>query len=109
MGFSTPRVPTECESNYHAYYVVLNNIAQRTQIIADMKTDGVQLASHYSSLHASAYFRSRHDQRALPNSDRYSECLVRLPLHGCLSTAEVAYVCERLLFHLGRLQRSSLS
>ena len=35
---------------------------------------------HYLSLHKSHYYNDKHDGRALPYSDIYSDCLLRLPM-----------------------------
>lgn len=35
---------------------------------------------HYNLLHSSPYFFDRHDRRLLPASDRYTNCVPRLPL-----------------------------
>ena len=48
---------------------------------------------HYQSLHASPFFTEKHDGRALPNADRYSQCLVRFPLYHDLELEEVDRIC----------------
>ncbi|HEX7415090.1 MAG TPA: DegT/DnrJ/EryC1/StrS family aminotransferase, partial [Bacteroidia bacterium] len=41
---------------------------------------------HNQSLHKSPYYSGKHDGRTLPNADRFSDCLLRLPLFYELST-----------------------
>jgi len=40
------------------------------------------------------YYRSCHDGRPLPEADRYSDCLLRLPLFFDLAMADVVRVCD---------------
>ena len=54
-----------------------------------MKERGILTVFHYLSLHASPFYAPKHDGRALPQSDRYSDCLVRLPMYYDLPIDEV--------------------
>ena len=76
---------------------VLPSAEARARLVDAMKAEGVVTASHYASLHKSRFFLGRHDGRTLPNSDRYSEGLLRLPLYYELEDSEVCFVCEMLM------------
>jgi dTDP-4-amino-4,6-dideoxygalactose transaminase len=97
LGIPTPAVPPECVGNAHTYYIVLPDAGSRTTLVSALKADGITTASHYAALHRSRFFQDQHDGRALPNSERYSDCLLRLPLYYELSDEEVHYVCEKLI------------
>lgn len=101
LGVGTPFIPPDCVGNAHAYFIVLPDAQARTRLVAAMKAEGVATASHYASLHKSRFFQALHDGRALPNSDRYSDCLLRLPLYYELEDSEVHFICEKLLEKLG--------
>jgi len=75
-----PKIPSYATNNGHMFYVVLKSIEQRTALIARLKENGFHAVFHYLSLHASDFYKEKHDGRALPNSDKFSDCLVRLPL-----------------------------
>ena len=62
------------------FYLVFPDLEKRTKFIGDMKARDVQCVFHYLALHASAFYAGKHDGRALPNCDRFADCLVRLPL-----------------------------
>jgi dTDP-4-amino-4,6-dideoxygalactose transaminase len=109
LGISTPHIPHDCVGNGHAYYVVLHSIEARTKVFDDMKRSGVQTASHYASLHKSRYFAAKHDKRPLPNSDRFADCLLRLPLYFGLTDDEVRFVCDTLLETLRGLRPSAVA
>ena len=78
--FSLPKVPGYATNNAHMFYLVFPDLEKRTKFIGEMKAQNVQCVFHYLALHASAYYAGKHDGRALPNCDRFADCLVRLPL-----------------------------
>ena len=84
------------------FYVVCESLAVRTGLIERLKAAGVLAVFHYQSLHASHYFASQHDGRALPHADRYTDCLLRLPLFFELSDDQVDQVCDVILRFFGR-------
>lgn len=79
--FSLPHIPAYATNNAHMFYLVLPDLACRTDFIARMKAQGIQCVFHYLALHDSPFYRDRHDGRSLPNCARYADCLVRLPLY----------------------------
>ena len=50
----------------------------------------------YLSLNASPLFSPKHDGRDLPESDRYTQTLLRLPLYMALKEEEVLGVCAQM-------------
>jgi len=96
-GVTLPHVPAYATNNAHMFYLVCADLDQRTRLIAHMRERGIQAPFHYLSLHASPFFHARHDGRSIPNSDRYTECLLRLPLHLGLSDDDVAYVADTVI------------
>jgi dTDP-4-amino-4,6-dideoxygalactose transaminase len=84
-----PFLPDYATNNGHMYYLICKNIDQRTALIQHLKDLEVWSVFHYISLHSSPYFQAHHDGRALPNSDYFSDCLIRLPLFFELNPTEV--------------------
>jgi dTDP-4-amino-4,6-dideoxygalactose transaminase len=70
-------------------YVVCRHAGEREGLINHLKANGIQAVFHYLSLHASPYYRDKHDGRPLPRSDHYSDCLVRLPMYYELTQEQV--------------------
>jgi dTDP-4-amino-4,6-dideoxygalactose transaminase len=79
-GFVLPSFPVFASNNAHMFYLVCNSLNERTSLITYLKHHGIQAVFHYQSLHRSEYYKNKCDERALPKSDMYSNCLVRLPL-----------------------------
>ena len=75
-----PDVPFWSLNNAHLYYLLMPNEESRDRLILYMKNHGVQLVFHYQSLHKSLFYKTLHDGRELPNADKFSKSLVRLPL-----------------------------
>lgn len=96
-GIKLPAIPKWATNNAHMFYLVCSDIGQRTKIIADLKKSGVHAVFHYLSLHDSPYFKEKHDGRALPNSDHFSNCLLRLPLFYELTDQQCDHVIDSLL------------
>lgn len=92
--FTLPDIPEYATNNAHMFYLVLPSLEQRTAFIAYLKEHGVGAVFHYLSLHSSPYYAPRHDGRALPECDRYADCLVRLPLFYDLEIETVHHICD---------------
>lgn len=84
-----PFVPDYATNNGHMFYLVCDNIEQRTNLIKYLKENGVMAVFHYLSLHSSPYYQDKHDTRILENSDKFDNCLVRLPLFYELTREEI--------------------
>ena len=76
-----PEIPPHATNNAHIYYLVLNSGADRDRFIEALKAGGVEAVFHYLPLHASKYYKDKHDGRELPNAERFAGCLVRLPMY----------------------------
>ena len=92
--FTLPNVPEYATNNAHMFYLVCNNLEERTALIKKIKENGAQAVFHYLSLHSSEYYKDKHDGRDLLNCDRYADCLVRLPLFYELKEKDVDYITD---------------
>lgn len=87
------------DSSNHLYLIRVPGITpeQRNRIIERMAELGVATNVHYKPLPMmTAYRRYGWDIKDFPNSYRYYENLITLPLHTLLSDEDVEYVCECL-------------
>ena len=91
--FELPQIPHYAQHNAHVFYLVLPSLEQRSALMEHLRGRGIQTTFHYLSLHHSPYYHRQHDNRKLPNSDRFTDCLVRLPLHYHLRDAELSTIC----------------
>jgi len=57
-----------------------------------VKKNGILAVFHYSSLHKSIYYKNLYTGSKLVNSDKYTDCLIRLPLFYELTDIEVSEI-----------------
>ena len=88
-----PIVPRECGHNAHMYYLLLPDLAARTEFITRLDERGVQGVFHYVPLHSSPLGqqvgRAHGD---MSNTNSLSERLVRLPLWLGLEPEQVQVI-----------------
>lgn len=82
--------------NGHMFYVVCKSMKERTELIEFLKLKGIYAVFHYQSLHSSEYYNHKHDGRALEQSDRYTNQLLRLPFHLHLCDAEIKLIINTI-------------
>lgn len=93
-AFQLPYIPPYATNNAHMFYLVCRSLEFRSRLIAALKEAGIMAVFHYLSLHASEYYSARHDGRILSNADRYTDCLVRMPMFYELSMEHVDEICD---------------
>lgn len=93
-----PWLPDYSTNNAHMFYLVCKDLNQRTALIEQLKTNKIMAVFHYISLHTSPFYKGKHDGRALVNTDRFSDCLVRLPLFYELDEHQVVDKTQQVLF-----------
>ena len=91
-----PFIPSYGTNNAHMYYLVCNSLEQRTRLINHLKNNGILAVFHYLSLHKSPFYHSKHDGRELPETDNYSDTLIRLPLYYTLSEDDMNQIINSL-------------
>ena len=91
-----PAVPEYAVPNGHMFYITTRNTGVRNDLLQYLQGRGVQAVFHYLSLHRSPYFRNKHDGRHLPQADRYSETLLRLPFFYGLQQEEIDYIAAMI-------------
>lgn len=94
--FAIANIPDYATNNAHMFYLVCNTLEERTALIKHLKEHGILAVFHYLSLHSSPYYQDKHDGRALPECDRYADCLVRLPMYYDLKDEEIIEICKQI-------------
>jgi len=91
-----PIIPDDCQHNAHMYYILLENLEQRTRVIARLKEQGVNAVFHYVPLHNSpAGKRYGRTVGEMQHTDNLSDRLLRLPLWVGMDEAQ-DFVIEQL-------------
>jgi dTDP-4-amino-4,6-dideoxygalactose transaminase len=84
-----PFIPDYATNNAHMFYVICKDLEERTAMIEFLKAKGIMTVFHYLSLHKSTFYTKLHDGRPLPNSDFYSDTVLRLPMYYELNKDDV--------------------
>ncbi len=101
--FELPLIYPYATNNAHMFYLVCHNLAERTELISFLKGNNIMPVFHYLSLHTSPYYGPIHGDRPLPQADRYSNCLLRLPFFYSLKYDEQEFIIEKIMdFYFGR-------
>lgn len=94
LNVELPEIPAFATNNAHMFYLVFNESQDRIKFINKLKENNIHAVFHYLSLHNSEYYQVKHDGRTLINSDKFTECLVRLPLFFELNASDVLKILE---------------
>ena len=93
--FKLPVIPPYATNNAHMFYLVFNSLKERTEVIKLLRENDIYAVFHYLSLHKSPYYTAIHDKRDLPQTDRYADCLLRLPMYYELDPRGVIDVLKK--------------
>jgi len=91
-----PYIPNFASNNAHIFYFVCKSSITRNKLLDYLKKNDILAVFHYLSLHSSSYYINKHDKRNLKQSDRYSDCLIRLPLYFELTEKEQTYIVKHI-------------
>jgi dTDP-4-amino-4,6-dideoxygalactose transaminase len=89
-----PTIPDFATNNGHMFYLICSEGNVRDELILRLKENGFHAVFHYLSLHSSDFYKDKHDERELVNSDGFMECLVRLPLFFELKENELDAIIQ---------------
>jgi dTDP-4-amino-4,6-dideoxygalactose transaminase len=87
--FKVSQVDECTTNNAHMYYLICNDLNTRTKIIENLKKENIHAVFHYLSLHSSKKSSEINKNKIMVNSDRYTNCLLRLPLYYEMDTSDV--------------------
>ncbi|MCF8297377.1 MAG: dTDP-4-amino-4,6-dideoxygalactose transaminase [Saprospiraceae bacterium] len=88
-----PKIPEGSSNNGHIFYIICNSGKERNGLLKFLKDKGIGAVFHYQALHQSKMMAGSF-QKKLPEAEKYTECLLRLPLYYELVLEEQNYVIE---------------
>ncbi|MDH2206331.1 dTDP-4-amino-4,6-dideoxygalactose transaminase [Empedobacter sp. GD03644] len=83
-----PVVPNYATNNAHMFYIVCRDYEERTALIKSLKEKDIHPVFHYLSLNKSEFFLKNNEEINIPNSDKFTDCLLRLPFYYELAEHE---------------------
>jgi dTDP-4-amino-4,6-dideoxygalactose transaminase len=95
--FELATLPEYASNNAHMFYIICKSPGEREALIAFMKSREIYLVFHYVPLHSSPYFLEKNASVTLPNTQKFSDRLVRIPLYYDLLESEQEIVIKNIL------------
>ena len=96
-NINIPFIPEYATNNAHMFYMVCTNSNQRKRLLKHIKDHEILAVFHYLSLHKSKFYEGVYEGNPLPESDHYSNCLVRLPFYFELSETQQETIINSIL------------
>jgi dTDP-4-amino-4,6-dideoxygalactose transaminase len=90
------KIPKCSTNNAHMFYAVCRSVAERDSLLTFLKQNQIHAVFHYLSLHKSSFNLASNVLVDLPNSDFYSDCLIRLPFYFELEDGDISRIIAEI-------------
>lgn len=94
--FSLINIPDYSSNNAHVYYLVCSDGNIRNELLSYLKRFNIQASFHYQSLRSSKFGNQWCEGKSFENSIRFTNNLIRLPLHNNLEIQDILMVVEKI-------------
>ncbi|MFM8434547.1 MAG: dTDP-4-amino-4,6-dideoxygalactose transaminase [Planctomycetia bacterium] len=92
-----PRIPDDCESNYHLMYVLLPDADTRDALMKHLNESGISAVIHYVPLHSSPMGRTfGYRPSDLPVTEGLAARLLRLPLYFEMTDEDQEFIAAEV-------------
>jgi dTDP-4-amino-4,6-dideoxygalactose transaminase len=98
-NYNLPKVPDYATNNAHMFYLTFSNFEKRKAMINGLKGSGIHAVFHYLSLCKSPFFTENYQGYTRFHSDRYEDCLLRLPFFYDLEKSDLDHVISCIKNH----------
>lgn len=95
-------IPDYATNNAHMFYIVFNNLEDRTNVINILKERNILAVFHYLSLHKSEYYTDKYNGKELVNADLYTDNLLRLPLYFELTEEDITRTTDAIMEYFNK-------
>jgi len=96
-------VPSDCESHFYTFYLILDSVTTRDALMAYLKTKGISAVFHFVPLHASPMGKKfGYREGDLPITEDMSGRLLRLPAYAELTQGEQEWIADHVEAFLRR-------
>ncbi|EMB8479493.1 dTDP-4-amino-4,6-dideoxygalactose transaminase [Providencia rettgeri] len=95
-AINLPTIRDYSTNNAHMFYLICENLEQRTDLINHLKNNNIHATFHYLSLHSSEFYEKKYSGSPLPHSDRFSDTLIRLPMFYELTNEHIDYITDKI-------------
>lgn len=97
-----PLVPAYATVNGNLFHFTVASVETRDKLLEYLKKNGIQAVFHYLPLHSSPFFMDKYTGKPLSNTDRFSDCIVRLPFFYGLKSSQIRFITGKINEFFGR-------
>ena len=105
MGLILPEVPNDRLSAFHLFILRVTNEfkSSRNSVFEKLRSEGVNVNLHYIPVYRQPYFKKKYNFNPsdYPESERYYEEAISIPMFPSLSRQEIGFVAESIRGQLG--------
>ncbi|MDN3669967.1 dTDP-4-amino-4,6-dideoxygalactose transaminase [Echinicola jeungdonensis] len=94
--YQKPYVPKGTNHNGHGYYLFFKNKYDREDLRGYLGKRGILALAHYEPLHQSPYYLANFPAISLRRTEKFADCLLRLPLYNSISKEEQSRVIDAI-------------
>ncbi len=91
-----PVLPDYASVNGHMFYLTVSSGQERDRLLNYLRKSGIMAVFHYLPLHSSPYYKDKYQGAELPNTDHFSDCIIRLPFFYGLKKNQITYIGEKI-------------
>ena len=88
--------PKYSTKNGHNFFIVLKSKEELEKLKLNLFNKKISTVTHYRPLHNSKFFKQYYKGEELVNTIKFSDRLLRLPLHYYLTKQDVSFVCKSI-------------
>lgn len=96
--------PNDAQHNGHIFWLIIKQASQRDYFVKMMQKRNIEVTTHYQPLHTAPTARIYTNSiKKLPETERASEGLIRLPLYPSLTLDEQSHIIKKTIKILGEI------
>ncbi|MFH2142135.1 MAG: dTDP-4-amino-4,6-dideoxygalactose transaminase [Bacteroidota bacterium] len=104
-----PVISYDSDQNYQIFYLICNSDKERLHFQKYMVGKNINCHFHYQALHRSCFIKNQGKIVRLKNSEKYSDCLIRLPLYPDLSKSDCDLIIKEVFSFFTSYQSNCFS
>lgn len=94
--FNLPDIDEEANFNAHTFFICMNDANKALALIQYLNKNNIKAVKHFYPLHLSSTFPNFRSDESYPNATKFSNGLIRLPLHHYLTFNDIELVVARI-------------
>ena len=94
--FNLPQIKPNSNSNNHTFFITIQNEKNTDSLIKYLNENNIAAVKHFYPLHQSKFHSKSNNSSDFPNTNKFNNTLIRLPLHYYLELDEVDFIVRKI-------------